>query len=79
MYWIALVIIGITGAAYVFFRWFVHFVSLGHWWYVCAMVSCLVFLGFALWLRIPLAMFVVAIAIGLGSTLLLGGFNTLLP
>ena len=78
-YWIALVIAGFAGAAYVVARWIIHFAALDQWWHLVAVAACAFVVAFGAWYRVPLAALMVAVAIGLGSTVLTGGFSALLP
>ena len=78
-YWVALVIAGFAAAAYAVARLIVHFAELGQWWHLSAVATCAAVVAAGAWFRVPLAMLLVAVAIGLGSTVLLGGFNALLP
>lgn len=79
LYWIALVIGGVVGAAYVVARWIIHFATLDQWWHLAAVAACALVIAAGAWFRIPLAALFLAVAIGLGSTVLTGGFSALLP
>ena len=66
-------------ALYAAARWVLHFAELGMWVQAAGVCVGALVLLVAARLKVPLALFLLAIAIGLGSTILLGGFDALLP
>lgn len=79
IYWVALVVGGCVSAAYLAFRWASYFAAAGMWWGSVLIVGVTMLLVATAWLRVPLAAFLLAVVIGVGSAAFSGGIQVLLP
>ena len=78
-YVLVVAFVGVIGATYVIGRWLLHFLNHGAWGSAVLLVGAVIALGVAVWLRIPLAAYALAAAIGVVVALVPGNFHLLLP